>query len=314
MKSMLIVVKQVYVHIHCLILVLSIIGCASPAAYRDPITKFQQASTIVIEAARIEYGIANKRERDALIDRLAARQKRINLEILNSKDIRVIGGDDIAARMSALDALAKHGQLLLTLASSDAPTKAKDAAISLKDAVIDLSASLTKVPPDEFKIKAENFSNIASVLIQSVLERKITLALDKAISLTEENISSLIRLIKNDMALLHERRRSILSEARVSATDKYNKELDRQVLSSEKLYQAAAEIKVVEDAWDSLPLLLSAGPSLDAMSQAHGKLVDYAKSPKNPQDLAELIEAMDTFVTRAKVIADAVRSIREIKE
>jgi len=50
------------------------------------------------------------------------------------------------------------------------------------------------------------------------------------------------------------------------------------------------------------------------MAQAHQKLVDYAKSSKNPQDLSELIEATDAFVTRATVIADAVKIIREAKE
>jgi hypothetical protein len=61
-------------------------------------------------------------------------------------------------------------------------------------------------------------------------------------------------------------------------------------------------------------LLLGAGPGLDAMAQAHQKLVDYAKSSKHPQDLAELVEATDAFVTRAKVIADAIKTIREAKE
>ena len=52
-------------------------GCPKPAAYREPITRFQQASTVVIESARIEYGLTNKRERDALIDGLVAKRAKI---------------------------------------------------------------------------------------------------------------------------------------------------------------------------------------------------------------------------------------------
>lgn len=228
--------------------------------------------------------------------------------------MRVLGGDDLAARMAALDALAKHGQLLLTLASSDAPTRAKDAANSLDDAIVDLSSSLGKVPSDEFKNKAEGFATIAAEVTKLALEAKISQALDKAITLSEKDVLALIRLLRNDMSVLHERRRSILSAARVSATDEYNEELAKPNPSPEKLQKAASEIKKVEDAWDNLPLLLGAGPGLDAMAQAHQKLVNYAKSSKNPQDLAELVEATDAFVTQAKVIADAIKTIRETKE
>ena len=293
---------------------LLLVGCVNPAAYREPITRFQEASTVVIEGARVEYGVTNKRERDAVIDRLVAKREKIHLQTLNDKEIRVLGGDDLAARMAALDALAKHGQLLLTLASSDAPTRAKDAANSLDDAIVGLSSSLGKMPSDEFKNKAEGFATIAAEVTKLVLEGKISQALDEAITLSEKDVLALIRLLRNDMSVLHERRRSILSAARVSATDEYNEELTKPNPNPERLQKAASEIKKVEDAWDNLPLLLGAGPGLDAMAQAHQELVDYAKSAKNPQDLAELIEATDAFVTRAKVIADAINTIRETKE
>ena len=291
-----------------------LIGCASPVSYREPITRFQLASTIVIEGARIEYGIANKRERDAVIDHLVSKKERINLKTLNNKEIRILGGDDLEARMAALDALSKHGQLLLTLASSDAATRAKDAANSLDDAIVGLSSSLGRLPSDEFKNKAEGFAAIAAEVIKLALEAKIKQALDKAIALSEKNVLVLIKLLRDDMSALYERRRSILSNDRVSATTEYNDELNKASPSPEKLKKAASEIKRAEDEWNNLPLLLGAGPSLDAMAQAHQSLVEYAKSPKKPQDLAELVEATDAFVTRAKIIADAIKTIRETKE
>ena len=152
---------------------LLLIGCASPAAYREPISRFQQASTIVIEGARVEYGAANKRERDAVIDRLVTKRERISLQTLNNKEIRILGGDDLSARMTALDAIAKHGQLLLTLASSDAPARAKDAANSLDEAILDLSSSLGRVPSDEFKNEAEGFATIAAEVTKLALEIRI---------------------------------------------------------------------------------------------------------------------------------------------
>jgi len=293
---------------------LLLIGCAAPAAYREPIARFQQASTIVIEGARVEYGAANRMERDAVIDRFVAERRELNLRILNDKEMRIFGGDDLAARMAALDALNKHGQLLLALASSDAPARARDAANALDDALMDLSRSLGNVPADEFRNRAEGFAAIAAEMTGLALEAEIRKALDQAITLSANHVAPLIRLIRNDMNVLYERRRSILSAARVAATTAYNEEVRKPEADPEKLKRAASEIKKIEDAWDRLPLLLGSGAGLDAMAQTHQQLVAYARSSKTPQDLSELIDATDAFVTRARIIMDAVHMIRESKE
>ena len=304
-------ILSIKAHSCSLILIIPLlIGCVQPAAYREPITRFQQASTVVIESARINYGVANKGERDAEIDRRVANSEKITIRDLNDKEIILLGADDLRARMAALDALTKHGQLLLTLASSDAPIKAKDAANSLDDAILGLSTSLGNLPSDPFKNSAEGFASIAAEATNLALEAKIDEALDKAIIASEKDVKELIRLIRVEMGTLYERRRSNLSDLRVSATDEYNLELAKPKPNFEKLKKSAEHIKNVEDDWDKLPLLLGAGPSLDAMGQAHQKLVDYAKSNKEPQDLAGLIEAIDAFVTEAKVISDAIKTIQ----
>jgi hypothetical protein len=300
-----------------LLSMLLLIGCVSPAAYREPIARFQMASTVVIEGARTYYGVANKSEREAEIDRRVARKEEITLRVLNDTDLRLFGPDDLGARMAALDASAKHCQLLLALASSDAPTKAKDAANSLDDAIEGLKTSLGKgkdVSNEKFKRTAEGFTIIAGEAAKLALEIKISKALDKAIAASEEHVEALIRLLRTEMGALYELRRNQLSANRVRATDDYRDELMKEDRSDSKLLKAAARIKEAEDAWDTLPLMLGAGPGLDAMAQAHQKLVDYAKGPKKPQDLADLVEAIDAFVTRAKVIAEAIKTLQEAKE
>lgn len=289
-------------------------GCPNPASYQEPITRFQQASTIVIEGARSEYGLANSAERNAEIDRLVAAKSRIDLSKLNDPAIRLLGPDDLNARLVTLDTLAKHGQLLLILASSDAPTRAKDAANSLDGAIVGLSSSLGKTPSDKFKSSVEGFATIAGEAAKLALDAKISEALDKAIAASDKSVTEILTLIKDDLGYLYERRRSNLSAARKYAVDAYNLELDKQVINVDTLKKSASEIKKTEDAWDTLPLLLGAGPGLDAMAEVHQKLVQYAKSSKSPQDLAELVEATDAFVTRAKIIADAIKTIKETKE
>lgn len=266
---------------------------------------------MVIENARVQYGSANRAERNAEIDRHVARQERITLRDLNDRKLILLGADDLAARMAALDTLAKHCQLLLVLASSDAPLKAQDAASSLDDAIANLTTSLGHVPSDGFKDTASGFSTIAAQAARLAMDHKITEALDKAISTSENDVVSLIRVLRQDMAALYERQRSNLSTARVAATDEYNSELEKPNPNPEMLRKSATRIKETENAWDSLPLQCGAGPGLDAMAEAHAKLVEYAKSPKTPQDLVQMVEAMDSFVTRAKTIGDAIKTIRK---
>lgn len=297
-----------------ILLTLLLIGCAQPAAYREPITRFQQASTVVIESARVYYRVANKGERDAEIDRRVARGKEIRLRVLNDKKLRLLGPDELAARIAALDTLAKHGRLLLTLARSDATAKAKDAANSLSGAVIELNKSLGLVPAGPFKIVAEGFAKILAEAAQLVLEAKIAEALDKAILASEKDVKDLISLLREEVSELYERRRDSLHAARVSATDEYNEELEKENPSFSKLRQAADRIKKAEDAWDNLPLLLGAGSGLDTMEEAHQQLVYYAESDKEPQDLAALVESIDAFVTRATVIGEATKTILGMKD
>lgn len=293
---------------------LLVVACAEPAGYREPITRFQQASTVVIETARIEYGQANTRERDAEIEKVASRKEQIDLDTLNNKDLRIMGGDDVAARMDALEALAKHGELLLVLASSDAPTRARGTANSLDDAVVNLSTSLGRVSSDDFKNTAAGLATIGAEVSRLAMEDKIDQALAKAITLSENDVKYLLRLLRRDMTALHERQRSMLSAARVSAIDAYNEEVRKARPDPAKLKKATTEIKKAEDAWNKLPLLLGARPGLDAMAQAHQKLVDYAKSQKNPQDMSDLVEATDAFVSRAKTIFESLDAIRDLNK
>ena len=296
-----------------LTLIILVTGC-TPAAYREPITRYQQASTVVIEGARITYSGANRGERNAEIDRRLERRERITLGVLNSEELLLLGPDDIAARMKALDALAKHGELLLTLASSDAPQRAKDAANSLDDAIVSLGTALGDAPSDRFKETAGGFATIAGEIANFALEAKIKAALDKAIVASDGQVKALMRILRAEMDALYQRRRVILSSERLAAVDVYNELIEQPNPNPASLAKAVARIKAAEDAWDDLPLLLGAGPGLDAMTQAHQKLVDYASSDKAPQDFASLVEAVDAFVTRAKVIAGAIQTIRESQE
>lgn len=285
-------------------------GCANPSGYKDPISKFQTASTVVIESARTEYHVVNKRERVAEIDKRVAKGEKITLPVL--EETRLLNSDDLTARMNALDALVNHGNLLFILANSDAPDRAKNAANSLDDAVLKLSTALGRASSDQFKNKAGAIATIAGEVAKLVLDAKIKQALKKAIILSENDVPDLIKLLKNDMDMFRERRRNIHLDTRLLAIKKYNKEIASDSPDSEKIKKAVEQIKKAEDAWDDLFLIPD--PGFEKMGIAHRKLVEYAKGPKTPQTLAELVEAMEAFTSQAKIIADAIKTIKQTKE
>lgn len=283
-------------------------GCAKPSAYKDQISKFQAATAVVTEGARKEYYAANKRERDAVIDRHIAEGKKIDLPLLNETSL--LEGNDFSARMDALYALKKHGELLFKLANSAASEDAKQAVNSLDDALLKLSSSLKQAPSSDFKTKAGAFATVAGEVTKLVLNAKIEEALKKAILLSEKDVSSLIVLLKDEMAAFRARQKSTLSQARVLATDEYNHELKATPPNPDKLKNAAAKIKQAEDVWENLAFL--PGPGFKEMNDAHQKLVSYAKKDrKSPEDLAELVAAMEAFAEQAKIIADAIKNIQQ---
>ena len=94
------------------------------------------------------------------------------------------------------------------------------------------------------------------------------------------------------------------------AITEYNQEVKKTNPDPNKLAKASEKIKQAEDAWENLAFLPD--PGFEEMNDAHKKLVKYAKKdPKSPEDLAELVAAMDAFADQAKIIADAIKTLQQ---
>jgi hypothetical protein len=121
-------------------------GCASKH-YRTPITGFQTASSQVIIASKSYYELANKIERDHVIDDQLATSEPIRPEELD-KASKTFPPEDIAVRLDALGVLGDYGTLLLQLATSNAPQDVTTQVAALNTSVGALSDRLTKLCTD----------------------------------------------------------------------------------------------------------------------------------------------------------------------
>jgi len=295
-----------------LIAIMLLFGCG-PSGFREPITRFNTSSSVVIASTRLYVTELNQVERDHYVNSRLSKKAQIKLDELEA--VQVFSHDGLKARLDALAQLASYGDLLSKLANSDAPERAKAEAKSLGDSLNNLSTTvsgLTGADDTAFKAAVGPVSVIIGEVLNFVLQQRLKEALNKAINEGESSVNNLIAVIRNDIAIAYERKRSSLSDMRVILVDEYNIEMQKGVkANSEKLRVLAARIREHENRWE---VFASANPEggLDAMAKAHSALITYAKSEQKITDLASLVSAMEDFAARAKIIGQAVQELREI--
>jgi len=152
---------------------------------------------------------------------------------------------------------------------------------------------------------------IIGEVVKLAAERKIQQALDTAVKSGDKPLKDLLDVLREETAAAYERKRNYLSRARTWAVDAYNEELQKgDRANRDALKQYAGQIKAQLDAWDAFA---AAKPQegLAALAEAQNALVVYAKSSKTPKSLGEFVSEMERFLTRAKAVRQAVRTLSE---
>lgn len=285
-------------------------GCRT-AGYRDPISKFQSAASVVIASTRLYTTELNKVERDHYIAGKLSEKAAIRLNEL--EEAQVFSQEGLKARLDAMDQLASYGNLLSKLANSDAPSRVSAEVQSLGDAIKRLSTTVSDLANADdaaFKSAVGPVSIIVGEILSLIAQNKIREAMDKAIKDGEAPINKLLSVIRNDISIAYERKRSLFSDMRVTLVREYENERAQGPASQpEKLRLYADRIRAHEDRWEAFASA-DPGEGLDAMANAHIALVNYAKSSQKANDLASLVEAMEAFAARAMNIGRAVQALR----
>ncbi|HTE17432.1 MAG TPA: hypothetical protein VK689_03500 [Armatimonadota bacterium] len=297
-----------------ILLVLAVLlttGCSRRAALREPVSRFQSSASVVIASTRIYTTELNKVERDSYIYGQLGAREQIKLAELESR--QVFSREGLRARLEALDHLSSYGDLLWKLANSDAPARVQAASNQLGSSLGALDERVRGLNGGDdtaFKSAFGPVFEVVSLILADVTERRIERALEKAVKDGEAPINRLVSVIRKDIVIAYERRRTALSGERVILVDEFNRELDRGAgADAEKLRLFASRIRNHEDRWE---IFATANPQegLDAMAAAHSALVKYARSPQRKIDLATLVDAMEAFASRANTVAQAVKTLR----
>lgn len=291
-------------------------ACAHPSAYKAPVTKFRNASAVVIESTQAYLMALNKTERDHYIDDQVASEAPIQL--IRIEEVQVFGAEAIAARLDALDQLADYTELLYRLATSDAPETIKGKAKDLGSALSNLSgevSGLTGADNGGFKKAAGAVFPIIGEVLKAVVEQKLEDALKKAATTGAGPVNTLIEAIKIDAEVAYERKRNALSKRRADAAVAYNTEAVKgSKAASGTLRRLADVISNTEDQWEAFQTARPAA-GLAAMQSANLALEKFARTPR-PQitDFASFVDAMEVFASAAARLGQGVRHLSELQE
>ncbi len=298
-----------------LLIIISISGCGSTSGYREPITKFNNASSVVINSTKIYLSELNKVERNAYVDKQTSDKKYIKLIDINEK--QVFSAEQISARLKALNLLSKYGELLGQLATSDAPERITSNATNLGAALSKLSHDVsgnTEENKTDFSKAIGPVTEIVGVIASSAIERKMKKALDTAITEGKEPIELLIEAIEVDIIIAFQRKRNALTTRETALVDKYNLELEAIKNGTGDPIQLEKNAEELKSLLTIRETFKSSNPTdgFEAMKTAHKALIDYANSDKNEQKFADLIEAMEAFTAKAERIGVAVNQLQNI--
>jgi hypothetical protein len=282
------------------------------AGFVEPVTSFQEASSVVIASTRLYLTELNKVERENYLNERASKKLQIKLPELEA--VQVFSRDGLKARLDALDQFARYGTLLSRLAKNDAPERVRAETETLGESLKSLTDTVDTLRGDDnsgFKAAVGPAATLIGDVLDLVVERDVQKALKTAVERGEEPVNRLLGAIGDDIALAYERRRSSLSNLRVVFVDQYNVEQQEAAPDPGRLRALADQIRAHEDRWE---VFASANPAsgLAAMRDAHTALVAYARSGGRVNDLASLVQAMETFSARAKRLGQAVTALEEL--
>ncbi len=295
---------------------LSLCGCVTNN-YLAPIGDFQKSVNGASTSLGTYYRELNNFEREVYLDERLYDVKLAVFTKEKGKPTPLVGQfteESIQARLDALTLLGIYGNRLAELAGSKAPERFAKGAQVLGENLSNLGSrfdTLKKVDATASEY-AKPIGTIVGLVGQKFLEAKRTEAIREGVAQGAPAVNKILDLLENDLndriMLLQKTGTKGMLESKVSY---YNG--NRAELGLEERRQALNQIKLAAERYQ---LVKSSNPAglVQAVREAHVKLVDYVNSDQKPTDLAQFVSALETFKNRVIEIANAVHQMKKIRE
>jgi hypothetical protein len=286
--------------------------------YRQPVQQIQNASSVVISAARTMLNQVNSVEQDAAIDRAAF--EGAPLDLVNVQNLQLVSQEEIDVRTKAFDELNSYLSSLASLASGKGTDAIATQTASLSTSLGTLAKNASALPVSKASfIKNADFGNELQLVAtafgtvaQFIAQHKALAALKKSIADTKTPIDNMISLLGAELAGAYARQKATLGAHEIYLTDSYKKEIAKKSPDQTKLMLLGDRIKNYLQQKNTLDSADPA-PSVKSMGNAHDALVQYAQSNHDPKSLKDLVNAVQAFVNEAKPFGDALQSFISAK-
>jgi hypothetical protein len=304
---------------------IAITGCSNDAFVKR-VVDFQSGVDTTTTAIGTYYSELNDFERDLYLQERLFDPSKDVLTIERdpndpSKKIptalvgQVFSAESIKARTDAIQLLGVYGRRLAELAGSDAPTRFAAGSQVLGDNLKNLSNTFGSLAGDPTAGKYIGpIGTLIGVIGQLILESKRDAALTKAVQEAAPLVRTIIDLLESDLnTVIGPQRLTGTKQALSEIIVRYNKPENRTTMNLEQRQQALEEIRRAQERYD-IAVAFNPSDVMSSMREAHEALVKYATSSRKPQNLAELVSALEVFKERAEVIATAVLQLRSLRK
>ncbi len=286
-------------------------GCGNDDVQR-PIKQFQDASAVVIAAARATYQGMNDVEENAELNREIFSGEQFDETKIKAVD--VITPEELSVRVNALNQLSRYTSALADLAALKSPAQ-------VTQKFHDVGAAFTTVAEDAGKLvnrqgsgidnaKLSGVVNVVTAgigaVVRAIEEHSARKEIEKQIRDHDADVQALTKLLGDELEIAHQRR---------IATERNFGNFLRDALETErkKPNQGDPVLRMLlgeryRDWRGRQPSLAHADPrpSVEAMQKAHTALVAYLSVDKSPKSLSELYAAAESFFDRVQPLGQAI--------
>jgi hypothetical protein len=289
-------------------------SCTTVSVYQDPVSKFQTAVNAANDSLRpYLLGVNNLNAKANLYDKVLMDKPWGTEDLTNA-----IPAAEIQVRLQALSTIASYANALAAVANSRDVENLTQAAQTLGDDVNGLSktiqglaASRTGGNPLAKQAATLDLSGPVSSLVTLVgtlaIEHKQKEAIEAAILKGDQPINQLIGLLKNDLRSLTVMDDASYASIQAGTVFLYN---NARTKTDPKALKDLIDQLVQENGSLQTLRALQADSLLSGMQSAYAALVTFAKSGKQPKDLADLAGQIDVFTARVKLFDNAIASVQ----
>jgi hypothetical protein len=298
--------KQLFMPLGLLALVIEFTGCTTVTIYQSPITKFQSAVNSADSGIRTYLlsvdDIVAKRH-------LYAKSVSTDEWTINDFTDGGISSQAIQVRLQALDTVSSYANALNSVAQSKDVSNLQQAAQVLGTNVNNLNTTLSTMANDSHPLNIQApVTQLVTLVGTLVIEEAQKSATEKAITDGATNIDNILAQLAIDLPKFSSlvsvseegilvRKLDLYNEMKKSTTPKDMDNLISKLLIDYHNIQSLQTSGV--------------GPLLTDMESAHKSLVTFAASKKTPKDVSDLAAQIDVFSSQVELFNNAISSIQK---